>query len=259
MKAKEALEKRQAREQNIDKFLKVYYQEVQPKGSASVTDARVYRVCVVEQFLKSGIPMSKIDSLRSVLEEGSHRLTHSSLPVIYSEEKKRIKNEIEGSTRLGEALGIVLRFFSERCIKQHLVKIAMLSKSLSGEEWARELLTAISTELGIGGSQLLAVMHDRASVNGVTMRTLSIMYPVVMDIGCFSHTLDLVGTKFNFPTVDKFMKHWEAIFTHSCKSKLLWREQTGMATRWWSRWECTHKASGWIYGVMCQSFLLIQI
>ena len=41
------------------------------------------------------------------------------------------------------------------------------------------------------------------------------------------------------------MKHWEAIFTHSCKSMLIWREQTGMAlktyspTWWWSRWECT--------------------
>ena len=110
---------------------------------------------------------------------------------------------------------------------------------------ARELLTALSTELGIGGGQLLAAMHDRASVNGVAMRTLTIMYPTVMDIGCFSHTLDLVGTKFNFLTVDKFMKHWETIFTHSCKSKLLWREQTGIAvktyspTRWWSRWECT--------------------
>jgi hypothetical protein len=97
--------------------------------------------------------MSKIDSLRSLLEEGSYRLTHSShlaeyIPVIYSEEKKRIKNEIEGrdvsvifdgSTCLGEALGIVLRFVSEGCIKQRLVKIAMLSKSLTGEELARQL------------------------------------------------------------------------------------------------------------------------
>ena len=81
------------------------------------------------------------------------------MPGVYSEEKKRVKNEIEacdisvifqGSTRLGEALGIVLRFFSEGCIKQRLVKIAMLSNSLSGEELARELLTTLSTELGIG-------------------------------------------------------------------------------------------------------------
>ena len=261
-KAKEAIEKRQTRELNLVEVLKAYDQQVHLKGSASVSmDARVYRVRVVEQFLKSGIPMSKIDSLRPLLEEGSHRLTHSShlseyIPVVYSEEKKGIKNEVEGrdvsvifdgSTRLGEALGIVLRFFSEGCIKQRLVKIAMLSKPLTGEELAREILTALSTELGIGGSQLLAAMHDRASVNGAAMCTISIMYPTAMDIGCFSHTLDLVGTKFSLPTLDKFMKHWETIFSHSYKSKLLWRELTGIAiktyspTRWWSRWECTRQ------------------
>ena len=52
----------------------------------------------------------------------------------------------------------MLRFFSEGCIKQRLVKIAMLNKSLSDEELARELLTALSTEVEIGGSQLLAAM-----------------------------------------------------------------------------------------------------
>ena len=84
-KTKEALEKRQLESKTyVAKVLKVYDWEVQPKGSASVSmDARVYRVWVyrvrvVEQFLKSGIPMSKIDSLRSLLEDGSHRLTHSS-------------------------------------------------------------------------------------------------------------------------------------------------------------------------------------
>ena len=224
----------------------MYDQKVEPKGSAAVSmDTRVYRVRVVEQFLKSGIPMSKIDNLRSLLEEGSYRLTHSShlseyIPVIHSEENKKMKGEIEGldvsvifdgSTRLGEALAIVLRFFSQGCIKQRLVKVAMLSKSLSGEELARELLTVLSTELGIGGIHLLAAMHGRASVNGVAMRTLSIMYPDIMDIGCYSHTLDLVGTKFKFPTLDKFMKYLEAIFTHSSKSKLLWREQTGVAIK----------------------------
>lgn len=85
-------------------------------------------------------------------------------------------------------------------------------------------------------------MHDRCAVNGAAMRTVSIMYPKILDIGCFSHTLDLVGKKFEVPTLDNFMKHWEAMFKHSFMSKLLW--QTGMAiksyspTRWWNRWEC---------------------
>ena len=76
-KAKEASETKQAREQNIAK-VQVYDQEVQPKGSASVSvDAHVYRVRVVEQFLKSGIPMSKIDSLRSLLDD------HIDFPIAY--------------------------------------------------------------------------------------------------------------------------------------------------------------------------------
>ena len=51
-KATGTLGKRQAKEQNIAKVLKVYDQEVQPKGSASVSmEARVYRIRVVEQFL----------------------------------------------------------------------------------------------------------------------------------------------------------------------------------------------------------------
>ena len=88
-----------------------------------------------------------------------------------------------------------MRFFSQGCIKQRLVKGALLSKSLSDEELARELLTALSTELGIGGIQLLEAMHDHASVNGVAMPTLSIMYPDIMDIGVFSHT---------FPTLENY-------------------------------------------------------
>ena len=115
------------------------------------------------------------------------------------------------------------------------MRISLLAKSMTGEEVAREILTVLSTELGI------AAMRDRASANNVAMRTVAIMYPSVMDIGCFSHTLDLVGSHFQLPTLSKFMKHWEALYKHSPKSRLLWREQSGSTiasyspTRWWSR------------------------
>ena len=49
-------------------------------------------------------------------------------------------------------------------------------------------------EMGVPSNLLVAAMHDRASVNTVAMRTVSILYTQVMDIGCFSHTLDLVGS-----------------------------------------------------------------
>ena len=82
----------------------------------------------------------------------------------------------DGSTRLGEALAIVLRYCSGWAIKQKLVHLSILAKSLCGEEVAREVLTVLSTELGIPGSRSIAIMRDHAAVNNVAARTLAIMY-----------------------------------------------------------------------------------
>jgi len=93
-KAKEGLLKKKNSKHDITEILKDYDKEVQPKGSCSVSmETRVYRVRVVEQFLKSGVPLKKVDDFRSLFEEGSLRLTHSShlsdyIPVIHQEEKK---------------------------------------------------------------------------------------------------------------------------------------------------------------------------
>lgn len=218
----------------------------------------MFRVKVVENFLRAGIPLAKVDSLRGLLEENGLRLSHSShladyIPLLLKQEKETLIKEIQsepvsiafdGTTREGEALAIVLRFMSGWKIEQRLVRLLLLVKPVTGDELAREILTVLSTELGVASTKLLACMRDRASVNGKAMRTIAIMYPGVMDIGCFSHTLDLVGANFKTPTLDKFMKHWVKMFQNSYKAKLMWREQTGQSpqhyspTRWWSKWEC---------------------
>ena len=135
-------------------------------------------------------------------------MTHSShladcIPLLLKQEKETLKNEIagvpvsvvfDGTTREGEALAIVVRFVRDWQIEQHLVRLLLLARPVTGDELAREILAVLSTELGIASTKLLACMRDRASVNGKAMRTVQIMYPGVMDIGCFSHTLDLVPT-----------------------------------------------------------------
>ena len=69
----------------------------------------------------------------------------------------------------------------------------------------------------------------------------------MLDIGCFSHTLDLVGDHFKFPNLAEFLNSWLLLFSHSTKAKFLWKEQTGRAmatyshTRWWSKWEVMHQ------------------
>ena len=70
---------------------------------------------------------------------------------------------------------------------QTLVKLQLLAKPMNREEVAREVLSVLSIELGIQSSDLLVGIRDRASVNNVAMRLISVMYPTVLDVGCFSH------------------------------------------------------------------------
>ena len=71
----------------------------------------------------------------------------------------------DGTSRLGEALVVVLRFmdFESWSPQQRLVRLQLLAKSMSGDEIARELISILSTELGIPGGKLLASMRDCAS------------------------------------------------------------------------------------------------
>ena len=75
------------------------------------------------------------------------------------------------------------------------------------------------------------------------MRTVKVVYSSLLDIGCFSHTLDHVGERVKTPQLDLFFKAWISLFAHSPKARLLWRTETGLtppsycATRWWSRYE----------------------
>ena len=102
---------------------------------------------------------------------------------------------------------------------------------------------AHSVKLGIESDKLIAVMHDRASVNRAAMCTVHVVYPTILDIGCTSHTLDIVEDKFQVSTLHLFFTLWISLFSHSRKVKALWKERTGQAmsscsnTRWWSHWE----------------------
>jgi len=92
---------------------------------------------------------------------------------------------------VGRGLAIVVRFVGPNgCIYQRLIRVQMLAKSLSGEEIAGEVINSLPVEYGITSQQILAVMHDCASTNTVAMCTLKIIYPMAIDIGCFSHALD---------------------------------------------------------------------
>ena len=101
----------------------------------------------------------------------------------------------DGSTRLGEAFAIVLRFISEGKIVQRLIKLQMLAKPMNADELACEVISVLQITYGISSNHLLACMHDRTSVNGAAMRTIKVVFPSLVDVGCYSHTIDLAGEK----------------------------------------------------------------
>jgi hypothetical protein len=80
-------------------------------------------------------------------------------------------------------------------------------------------------------------------MNGAALNIVKIMYHNLLDVGCLSHMLSLVGERFKTPTLNLFIAHWIALFSHSYKVKALWKEATGRVmasyskTCWWSRWE----------------------
>ena len=114
---------------------------------------------------------------------------------------------------------IVVRFVdTDWQIQQRLIRFQLIAQSMSGDQVARELITALSIQYSISPNSL-AAMRDRASVNDVAIRTIKVVYPALLDVGCFSHTLDLVGGKFNTPHLSEFMTAWVSLCSHSPKAQ----------------------------------------
>ncbi len=261
-KGKDRLQRKVASEMDIAKALKLYDQQNHPVGETLPDSVRVYRIRVLTAMLKSGTAISKIDHFRELLEENALALTSTPnmrqlLPFVLGRESDRVKAAIrgrpisiifDGTTHVCEALVIVVRYLTDEwVIKQDVCRLMLLAKSMTGEEVARQIISCISTEMGISSDLVIGAMHDRASVNQVAMRTAKVIYQNILDIGCFSHTLDRVGENMKTPILDEFSKAWIGMFTRSPKTRERWKSLTGLpppsysVTRWWSRYEVLAK------------------
>lgn len=256
---KEKLKVTKKRDQTIKEALR---KEKHNKDSTLPVEERAYRLQVVEEFLKAGIPIRKMDKLRTLLERQGYQLSHSSnmmdyVTIIYKQEIERIKAEIrqgvstrdvsviyDGSTRQGEAIVILVRFVDDDWnIVQRLIRIDICAKAVNGDQLAQVLNECLSIEYGVRGDSLIAAMRDGASVNQAALNRIQFIFPKTFNVVCFSHTLDNVGNHFVIPNLTEFGNLWIRLFSQSHKAGLMWKELTGRKpksyseTRWWSRWE----------------------
>ena len=134
MKGKERLQRRVAKEMDFVKALKLHDQEHHPVGETLPDSVRVYRKRVLTAMLTSGMPRSKLDCFRELLEENALTLTIMSqlLPFVLSQERDRVKAAIngkpisiifDGTTHVCEALVIIVGI---------LLIIGLLGKMFAG-------------------------------------------------------------------------------------------------------------------------------
>ena len=161
---KERLQCKNREERDIALAFDAYNKEEHLFGETLSRDVQVYHVKVVQTFLKAGVPLNKVDIFRDLLEENGTRLAgrrslSDLVSFICEQEVAQILQEIagrkvsvifDGTTRLGEALVIVLRFVTDDWqITHRLIRLQLLAKSLAGEESARELISILQVEYHI--------------------------------------------------------------------------------------------------------------
>ena len=111
--------------------------------------------------------------------------------------------------------------------QQRVCKLRLLAKSLAGKETAQLLIETESTKLGIVSANIVAAIHDQASVNNVAMHTVKVSHPKIFDVGCYSHTLDRVGEKMVSSYINEFIKGWVGLLSKSPKTCLARSTFTG--------------------------------
>ena len=132
-------------------------------------------------------------------------------------------------------------------IIQRLARIDVCSKSVNANELAQVLNQCLSVDYEVRANSFLAAMRDSASVKQAALDRITFIFPKMLNVVCFSHTLDNVGNHLVIPTLVEFGSLWIRMFRHSCKAKLLWKDLTGQTsrsyseTRKWSKWEVYHQ------------------
>jgi len=111
----------------IQKALHVYDNRTQLAGDGLLDSTGMFRVKVVTAMLKAGVPLSKVDLFRDLLEECGYALMSSTnlrqlIPFIHQEKLSRIKQEIlnrplsiifDGTIHVCETFVVVLRYLTD--------------------------------------------------------------------------------------------------------------------------------------------------
>ena len=251
---------RNGEDEAIKTWLQEYYGNHPNEAMASVSeDDKLYRWRVVEAMLAAGVAINKVDELRPLLERAQNSLTSSQnlkvfIPKIETREVEQLIKEVagqrvtiifDGTTRLGEALVVLLRWipadFSK--VEQRLIAFRTTFKHTSGAELAKLLMSVLLTTMKLLPNHIVGGARDSCSTNGVAMRTIKAVLSNMQDFMCISHTLSHTGEHVELSTLNEFMTPWLSLVQNHPAAKTEWKNSIGTAMvgystiRWCSREE----------------------
>ena len=129
----------------------------------------------------------EFDRLKSELSLGG---LHGGNPPPERSGAREVAVIFDGTTLLGEAIAIILRYVDESWeIQQRLMRLDIVEKSVTAPQLAQVLHQCLFTRFQFRGEEVLAVMRDGAAVNGAALDSLRPFLPNMFDVVCFSYTL----------------------------------------------------------------------
>lgn len=251
--------KRNMGDDGVAKFLHEYFKKHPREKDSSVDDeCQLYRWRAVEACMYAGIPLSKVDTMRTLLERGGTvSLTASSnlgtyIPKIEMFEYERLMNELkgqsvcliyDGTTRLGECTAVLMRWCTHDFqLKQRLIALRTVKRHMSGDTLGPFLIDLIG-QLGVRSQSIVCTARDSCATNGKAERNIKPILSNCESMMCVSHTLSHCAEHVDLPVLKEFMTPWLSLVQHHAAAKSLWKEVTGgtmkgfSTIRWFSREE----------------------
>ena len=184
-----------------------------------------FRFRVVQTFLASGTPLSRLPYFKPLLERSDVSLNDPSdlgslyIPLIEKREFELLKGELkaqflgisfDGTSRLGEALNIVGRYCSDDFVlNKRLLRFKTTKLHMNAAQLAQLITQTLCSELGVAPQFVVSISRDSVSVNGAACRLLTQgILASAEDIMCMSHTLNNVGARISLDTLRAFMTPW---------------------------------------------------
>ncbi len=197
-----------------------------------------YRIEVLMEFMMAGIPVEKIQNLRSLLEHGRYALTDAShmrnyIPDVQIMFIDQIMEILKGSkfaavifdsTSHGvELFTVSIRLWKDKAFLQRLIRFRIIDIPMNATLTAAVLKGSV-VRVAFKHKSVIGAIHDSANVNPAAVSQLAQTDWInALDLPCHSHILARVGKRLGVERAVKLIHTICAVMGRSAKISAEWK------------------------------------